>query len=156
MNTSRAESDSAWMERFRRILPGIGQELMSIHKRPYSIYCSFYRCLWPYWGFSGGAVVNNLPANAGDARDAGLIFGSGKSRRVENGNPSSILHWRILYWKIPWIEELGRLQSMKSQRVRHDWACMHTWLDYCGYFYSQHNNWYMSHFCKFLIIKLES
>ena len=28
----------------------------------------------------------------------------------------------ILAWKIPWIEEPGRLQSMRSQRVRHDWV----------------------------------
>ena len=28
----------------------------------------------------------------------------------------------ILAWKIPWTEEPGRLQSMGSQRVRHDWA----------------------------------
>ena len=27
----------------------------------------------------------------------------------------------ILAWKIPWTEEPGRLQSMGSQRVRHDW-----------------------------------
>ena len=27
-----------------------------------------------------------------------------------------------LAWKIPWIEEHGRLQSMGLQRVRHDWA----------------------------------
>ena len=27
-------------------------------------------------GFTGGAVVKNLPANAGDARDGGLISGS--------------------------------------------------------------------------------
>ena len=26
----------------------------------------------------------------------------------------------ILAWRIPWTEELGRLQSMGSQRVRHD------------------------------------
>ena len=26
----------------------------------------------------------------------------------------------ILAWKIPWMEEPGRLQSMGSQRVRHD------------------------------------
>ena len=26
----------------------------------------------------------------------------------------------ILAWKIPWTEGLGRLQSMGSQRVRHD------------------------------------
>ena len=25
-------------------------------------------------------------------------------------------------WKIPWTEEPGRLQSMGSQRVGHDWA----------------------------------
>ena len=86
-NTRTAESDSAWMETFRRIFPGIGQELMSIHKWPYTIYCSFYKCLWPYCGSSGGAVVNNLPANAGDARDVGSICGSGKSPRVENSNP---------------------------------------------------------------------
>ena len=29
-------------------------------------------------------------------------------------------HSRILAWKIPWTEEPGRLQSMGSQRVRHD------------------------------------
>ena len=29
-------------------------------------------------------------------------------------------HSSILAWKIPWTEELGRLQSMGLQRVRHD------------------------------------
>ena len=31
-------------------------------------------------------------------------------------------HSSTLVWKIPWAEELGRLQSMGSQRVRHDWV----------------------------------
>ena len=31
-------------------------------------------------------------------------------------------HSSTLAWKIPWIEEPGRLQSMVSQRVRHSWA----------------------------------
>ena len=31
-------------------------------------------------------------------------------------------HSSTLAWKIPWTEEPGRLQSMGSQRVRHDWA----------------------------------
>ena len=31
-------------------------------------------------------------------------------------------HPSILAWKIPWTEELGRLQSMGLQRVRHDWV----------------------------------
>ena len=29
-------------------------------------------------------------------------------------------HSRILAWRIPWTEEPGGLQSMGSQRVRHD------------------------------------
>ena len=29
-------------------------------------------------------------------------------------------HSSTLAWKIPWMEEPGRLQSMESQRVRHD------------------------------------
>ena len=37
-------------------------------------------------GFSGGSVVKNLPANAGDERDVGLIPGSGRSPGEGNGN----------------------------------------------------------------------
>ena len=29
-------------------------------------------------------------------------------------------HSSVLDWRIPWMEELGGLQSMGSQRVRHD------------------------------------
>ena len=38
-------------------------------------------------GFPGGIVVKNLPVNAGDARDAVLMPGSGRSPGVGNGNP---------------------------------------------------------------------
>ena len=31
-------------------------------------------------------------------------------------------HSSIFAWRIPWTEEPGGLQSMGSQRVRHDWA----------------------------------
>ena len=31
-------------------------------------------------------------------------------------------HFSTLAWKIPWMEDSGRLQSMESQRVRHDRA----------------------------------
>ena len=40
-----------------------------------------------YEGFPGGTVVKNPPANAGDARDTGLIPGSGRSPGVGNGKP---------------------------------------------------------------------
>ena len=35
-------------------------------------------------------------------------------------------HSSTLAWKIPWMEEPGRLQSMGSLRVRHDWATSFT------------------------------
>ena len=31
-------------------------------------------------------------------------------------------HSSILAWRIPWTEEPGRLQSMGSQRIGHDWV----------------------------------
>ena len=33
---------------------------------------------------------------------------------------SMLTHSSILAWRIPWTEEPGGLQSMKSQRVRHN------------------------------------
>ena len=68
----------------------------------------------PIWGSLLAQLVNNLPANEGDIGDAGSIPGSGRSPGEGNGNPS------ILAWRIPWTEEPGGLQSMGSQRVRHD------------------------------------
>ena len=41
----------------------------------------------PSSGFPGVTVVKNLPANAGDARDSGLILGLGRSPDIGNGNP---------------------------------------------------------------------
>ena len=33
-----------------------------------------------------------------------------------------VIHSSTIAWKIPWTEEPGRLQSMESQRVRHDFT----------------------------------
>ena len=38
-------------------------------------------------GFPSGTVVKNLPANAGDARDAGSVPGSGRCPEEGNCNP---------------------------------------------------------------------
>ena len=35
-------------------------------------------------------------------------------------------HPNILAWKIPWTEEPGRLQSIGSQRLGHNWSDWHT------------------------------
>ena len=48
------------------------------------------------------------------AEDQGSIPGSGRSAK------EMATHSSILAWKIAWTEEPGGLQSMGSQRVRHD------------------------------------
>ena len=53
--------------------------------------------------------------SACNAGDLGSIPGSGRSPGEENGNPFSILTWRI-----PWTEEPSGLQSIGSQRVKHE------------------------------------
>ena len=40
-------------------------------------------------------------------------------------------HCNTLAWKIPWLEEPRRLQSIGSQRVGHDWATLLYFLLYC-------------------------
>ena len=39
------------------------------------------------WGFPGGSVVKNFPANSGDVRDTGSILGLGRSPGEGNGKP---------------------------------------------------------------------
>ena len=51
-------------------------------------------------------MVKNLPANAGNTRDEGLIPASGRSPGV-----SMATHSSILAWKIPWTEEPGSYSS---------------------------------------------
>ena len=75
----------------------------------------------PLWALQVVLGVKNLPANARDVRDMGLIPGLGKSPGRENAPHSSILSW-----KIPWAEEAGKLQSMGPQKkFRQDWTCTH-------------------------------
>ena len=53
--------------------------------------------------------------NAGAREDAGSIPGQEDPLEEDMAVYSSILAWRIL-----WTEEPGRVQSMGSQRARHD------------------------------------
>ena len=52
-------------------------------------------------------MVENLPANAGDPRDAGSVLGLGRSLEEEIEN-----YCNILAWKIPWTEEPGGLPTV--------------------------------------------
>jgi len=57
-------------------------------------------------------IIKNPPANAGDP---GSILG-----REDPLEKEMATHSTILAWKIPWTEEPGGLESMESQKARHD------------------------------------
>ena len=60
-------------------------------------------------------MVKNPPANAGDV-EMWVKFLSWEDP-LEKGIAT---HSSILSWRLPWIEESDRLQSMELQRVGHD------------------------------------
>ena len=64
-------------------------------------------------GFPRGSTAKNPPTNAGDV---GLSPWLGRSPGRGDGNWFS----SILAWKIPWTEEHGGVQSLRSQTVRHN------------------------------------
>ena len=66
-----------------------------------------------WWDFPGGSEGKQSACNAGGL---GSIPGLGRSSGEGRATHSSILAWRS-----PWTEEPGRLQSLGSQRVRHNW-----------------------------------
>ena len=57
---------------------------MYIHCMYVCVCICIYRHRYSAWGFPGGSVVKNLPANAGDTSS---ISGSGRSPGGGNGNP---------------------------------------------------------------------
>ena len=66
-------------------------------------------------------VMKNPPANAGDIRDTVRSLGQEDPLEKEMATHSS-----ILAWEVPQTEEPCGRQSMKSQRVGHNWATEHT------------------------------
>ena len=67
------------------------------------------------WAFQVAQCIKNSPANSGDAGDRVCSLGWEDPLEKEMA-----IHSCILAWKIPWAKEPGGLQSMGSQRVRHD------------------------------------
>ena len=68
------------------------------------------------WGWPGGSVVGN-PTNYRSPRKLDFDLWVGKIPWRRKRQPTSILGWEI-----PWREESGGLQSMRSWRVGQDWA----------------------------------
>ena len=81
------------------------------HRATQTRHHNYWACAF---GLPGAQMVKSLPA-----MQMTLVWSLGWEDPLEKamGTCSSILAWRTL-----WIEEPGGLQSMESQRVRHDWA----------------------------------
>ena len=63
-------------------------------------------------GFPGGSDGKESACDAGDR-----VQSLGREDPLEE---EVATHSSILAWRIPWTEEPGRLQSMGSQRIRHE------------------------------------
>ena len=63
-------------------------------------------------GFSVAEMVKNLPA-----MQETRIRSLSREDPLEKG---MVTHSSMLAWRIPWTQETGGLQSMESQRLRHD------------------------------------
>ena len=67
-----------------------------------------------YWASLVAQMVKNLPA-----MQEIQVWSLGWDYPLEKGMAT---HSSVLAWRIPWPEEPGRVQSLGSQRVRHDWV----------------------------------
>ena len=72
------------------------------------------RIMYNYLNIFGKSVAKNLPA-----MQKTQVRSLGGEDSLEKGVAT---HFNILAWRIPWTEESGGLQSMGSQRVRHNRA----------------------------------
>ena len=79
----------------------------------------FIKPIYERLGFSGGSDDKESTCNEGDL---GSIPGLGKIPRRRAWQPTP----GFLSGESPWTEEPGGLQSMGSQRVRHNWAMKHS------------------------------
>ena len=61
-------------------------------------------------------VVKSMPASVGDE---GQVWSLDQEDSLEEG---MVIHFSILAWRIPWTAEPGRLYSMGSQILGHDWS----------------------------------
>ena len=73
----------------------------------------------PFWGLSVHLVNAAKAFKFNQVPFFTFCFYFHYSRKLEKAMAP---HSSTLAWKIPWMEEPGRLQSMGSLRVGHDWA----------------------------------
>ena len=95
-----------------------------------------YLCFFRFSeGFAGGSLVKNLPANAWDTRDEGLIPGLGRSSGGGNGSPNPVFLPGESYGQTSLAATV--LRVTKSQTPLSDWAHTHTQLLWISEFHQR-------------------
>ena len=91
-------------------------------------------------GFPGGSVVKNLPANAGDAADAGLIPVLGRSPGGGNDNP---LQYSCLENPMARGAWRAAVHASLSQTRLSDWAVEHTHAHWFNVIFPENQHWWL-------------
>ena len=119
------------MESFLKIQSTVGRKSLG-EMNAEEVYM-FYICLYEYYTYIIMFIYLGL-FNCSEGEESAYSAGDqvwclGQEGSLEKGiaTPCSILqrkqwHPSTLAWKIPWMEEPGRLQSMGLLRVGHNWA----------------------------------
>ena len=94
-----------------------------------ALVTQYLHCIYNYlhniWAFPGGSGVKNPPA-----KQETQVQSLGQEDPLEKGMAThSIVSWNwqelATHWRIPWPEEPSGLQSIGSQRLRHDLVTKH-------------------------------
>ena len=81
-------------------------------------------CLWSWRGKRKPAIRGRCFPRGSDGKNPTAVQKTWV-RSLDQEDPlekDMATHASTLAWRIPWTEEPGRLWSMGSQRVRHDWS----------------------------------
>ena len=107
----RSKIRNQWIRRATFTLKAQGENYLLFHAFPglqlfiyslcFLLYMAFPLCLFSSVSFRGMSLYFSGP------------------RRSPEGMAT---HSSILAWKSPWTEESGRLCSIGSQRIKHDWS----------------------------------
>ena len=117
---------------------GLGRTRWELKQRPSRIFhCFFFfnktpkhlkkyaNCIgmmWTWWGFLGSSELKNLPANARDTRDEGLIPGWGRSPGIGSGNSLQYSCLKTSMDRGAWGATVHRVSKNQTQLSTHPWC----------------------------------
>ena len=106
--------------------------LLSGNKKSYTLSLSIWHSVQPLIGLPWWLSRKESTCNA-ELQDT-EVLSLGQEDLLEEG---IAIHSSILAWRIPWTEETGELQSIRSHRIGHEWN------DFAHTHASMHNHWYV-------------